>query len=443
MQDLNKREMLGIGFMIFSIFFGAGNLIFPPLMAQNAGSNFIPATIGFLITSIGLPLLGLIVISLQGGKYNDFIAQRVHPRFVTIAMGLLYLSIGPLFAVPRTSAVSFEIGIKPFLAIDDLWLGQIVYSAFFFIRTYFFAVNPNKVIDYVGKILSPALLVFLCVLFARTFYEPIGHVLEPREEYELAPFFNGFTNGYLTMDLLASVAIGAMVSKAIMKKGITDTRSVGRVCIKASVLAVVLMCFVYISLAYLGATSPSVLGYFSNGGMILSAATYYFFGDGGKLILAAIIGFACLTTSIGMCCTFSEYFEEATDGLLKYKVLLRFAVIFSFITSNAGLTELIRITLPFLVALYPIFIVLVLLSLFDKQLGGQKAPFCCGLLVTFPFSILDGIKAAGYESAGIDAFLTANLPLYSAGMGWLIPAVIAVAAGCIYGKLKYHNNSAA
>ena len=252
MQDLNKREMLGIGFMIFSIFFGAGNLIFPPLMAQNAGSNFIPATIGFLITSIGLPLLGLIVISLQGGKYNDFIAQRVHPRFVTIAMGLLYLSIGPLFAVPRTSAVSFEIGIKPFLAIDDLWLGQIVYSAFFFICTYFFAVNPNKVIDYVGKILSPALLVFLCVLFARTFYEPIGHVLEPREEYELAPFFNGFTNGYLTMDLLASVAIGAMVSKAIMKKGITDTRSVGRVCIKASVLAVVLMCFVYISLAYLG-----------------------------------------------------------------------------------------------------------------------------------------------------------------------------------------------
>ncbi|MDD3115291.1 MAG: branched-chain amino acid transport system II carrier protein, partial [Anaerovibrio sp.] len=164
------KDLLSVGFMVFSIFFGAGNLIFPPLLAQNAGTSFPIAIVGFLITGIGLPLLGLVAIVKAGGKYTKLVEKRVHPVFRVITFGILFLAIGPLFAVPRTGAVSFEIGIKSFLAVDDLMMGQAVYTALFFVVTYIFAANPTKLVDTIGKVLSPLLLLFLCVLFVRTFY---------------------------------------------------------------------------------------------------------------------------------------------------------------------------------------------------------------------------------------------------------------------------------
>ena len=209
------KEMFSVGFMVFSIFFGAGNLIFPPLLAQNAGTNYPMAVIGFLTTGIGLPLLGLIAIVKFSGKYTELVEQRVHPWFRIITFGLLYLAIGPLFAVPRTGAVSFEIGIRPFLPVDFMAEGQYIYTAIFFILTYFFAANPSRLVDTVGKVLSPVLLLFLCVLFVRTFYAPIGEILPPVDQYIDAPFASGFTDGYLTMDLLAALAVGGLAISAV------------------------------------------------------------------------------------------------------------------------------------------------------------------------------------------------------------------------------------
>ena len=421
--------MLSIGFMVFSIFFGAGNLIFPPLMAQNAGTNYPIAIMGFLITGIGLPLLGLIAIVKVSGKYTELVEKRVHPWFRIITFGLLYLAIGPLFAVPRTGAVSFEIGIRPFLSIANMAEGQYIYTAVFFALTYFFAVNPSRIVDMVGKILSPVLLLFLCVLFARTFYAPIGEIPLPINQYIDAPFASGFTDGYFTMDLLAALAVGGLAISAVKEKGITEPKSIYRTCIKACLIAVILMGTVYTALAYLGATCPSVLGYSANGGIILSSATYVFFGDAGKLILAFIIGFACLTTSIGVSAAFASYYQYVSDGRLDYKKLLLGSTLFSYWAANMGLTELIRISVPFLVALYPIFIVLVILSLCDDFLQQNALVYRLSIGMTLPFSILDGLQAAEISPSGIHDFLTAYLPLYSVNLGWLLPAVLGAILG--------------
>lgn len=429
MQKLSFKEMLSIGFMVFSIFFGAGNLIFPPLMAQNAGTNYPIAIMGFLITGIGLPLLGLIAIVKVSGKYTELVEKRVHPWFRIITFGLLYLAIGPLFAVPRTGAVSFEIGIRPFLSIDSMTEGQYIYTAVFFALTYFFAVNPSRIVDMVGKILSPVLLLFLCVLFARTFYAPIGEIPLPINQYIDAPFASGFTDGYFTMDLLAALAVGGLAISAVKEKGITEPKSIYRTCIKACLIAVILMGTVYTALAYLGATCPSVLGYSANGGIILSSATYVFFGDAGKLILAFIIGFACLTTSIGVSAAFASYYQYVSDGRLDYKKLLLGSTLFSYWAANMGLTELIRISVPFLVALYPIFIVLVILSLCDDFLQQNALVYRLSIGMTLPFSILDGLQAAEISPSGIHDFLTAYLPLYSVNLGWLLPAVLGAILG--------------
>lgn len=436
MSKLSFKELISVGFMVFSIFFGAGNLIFPPLLAQDAGTNFLVAMGGFFVTGIGLPLLGLIALVSVGGKYEALVSERLHPWFLVITFSLLYLVIGPFFAMPRTGAVSFEIGIRPFLAIDDLRMGQFIYTAVFFAVTYFFAANPSRLVDRVGKILCPLLLFFLCILFARTFYEPIGTILEPINEYVENPFSTGFVSGYQTMDMLASLAIGGLAITAVKEKGITEPGAIRTVCIKACIVAIVLMAMVYGSLAYLGATCPSVLGYSANGGVILSSATYVFFGDTGKIILAVIIGFACLTTSIGISAASAGYFQYVLGGRVGYKPILAVSVFFTFLAANLGLTELIRISIPFLVALYPIFIVLVLLSLFDRFTGKCKYIYWWSIGLTIPISLLDGLQTAGIGLDGLQELLKAWLPLYGINMGWLLPALVGIPLGLLHGYLK-------
>ncbi len=431
MKSLSKFEILSIGLMVFSIFFGAGNLIFPPALGQAAGTNLLPAILGFLLTGVGLPMLGIVAIALRGGQYTEFIAEHVHPRFAVLLLTVLYLTIGPLFAIPRTGAVSFEIGIRPFLGYEDIQLGQLVYTAGFFLLTYFLALNPTKIVSRIGKILTPLLLLFLAVLFLRSFWAPMGNIMAPEGIYRTAPFLQGFQDGYLTMDLLASLAVGAIVVNAVRMAGVEDNRSIGRICIFAGLISVTLMSGVYLSLGYLGATSASVLGLSANGGVILSSAAGIFFGSMGKALLALIIAFACLTTSCGMASACAWYFHAASDNRISYQRVLLISLLFSFAASNLGLTELIRISVPFLVAMYPVVIVLVVLSLFNAQLGGRPSVYRWSIAFTLAFSIFDGLNAAGIHPGVINDLFSQYLPLYASNLGWTTPAL----AGAILGRV--------
>jgi len=424
-------DIFVIGLMMFSIFFGAGNLIFPPALGQEAGHNLLPAMAGFLLTGVGLPLLGIVAIALQGGHYTEFISEKVHPKFAMALLSILYLTIGPLFAVPRTGAVSFEIGIRPFLSEEYMELGQAVYTGIFFLCTYYLALNPSKLVERVGKILTPILLAFLAILFFRAFGSPLGDILDATGHYAIAPFAQGFQDGYLTMDLLASLAVGSLVVNAIRMKGVSDNLKISRLCILCGILAVSLMAVIYGSLSYIGATSASVLGHSPNGGVLLADAARLFFGTSGGLILAVIIAFACLTTSCGMVSACAWFFSNATKNGIAYHRIVLFSSIFAFVFSNVGLTQLISISVPFLVAIYPNIIVLVILSLFARWIGERKAVYRCAIAFTLPFCLMDGLNAAGIQIQEINYLLSQYIPFFGIMLGWFVPALTGTVIGAV------------
>ncbi len=432
MGAFKKSELLTIGFMMFSVFFGAGNLIFPPALGQAAGDHSVLAMIGFLMTGVGLPLLGISAIALQGGRYIELMRRRLPRLYVGALLAVLYLTIGPLFAIPRTGAVSFEIGIRPFLSQDSIELGEGIYTFLFFAATYYLAINPNKLIDRVGKMLTPLLLVGLAVLFVVAFLHPLGPIGPATGSYVASPFAQGFQDGYQTMDLLATIAIGTLVVNAVRMRGVTEDKVIGQVCLAAGLITVTLMAIVYGSLAYLGATSISVLGHSANGGQLLAAAVDIFFGKAGGGLLALIIMLACLTTSCGMASGTAWYFNKVLNKRVSYERLLLLFVVFSFFVSNVGLTQIIALAVPFLVAIYPLVIVFVLVSLFDGKIGGRGKTYRFPMYVTLVFSLLDGLNAAGIPTPLVNSFLSQYVPFYSVMLGWLVPAVLAAFLGYGY-----------
>lgn len=429
MNQWKFSDTFVIGLMMFSIFFGAGNLIFPAALGQASGHNMAPAISGFLLTGIGLPFLGIVAIALQGGRYTEFISDKVHPKFALILLSILYLTIGPLFAVPRTGAVSFEIGIRPFLNEDNMVIGQAIYTGIFFLLTYFLALNPSKLVDRIGKLLTPVLLTFLGALFFKAFSSPLGDIMDPTGTYITSPFAQGFQDGYLTMDLLASLAVGSLVVNAIRMKGVKDQLKISKICITGGLLAISFMAVIYISLAYIGATSASVLGHSANGGTLLADSAKLFFGTSGSTILAVIIAFACLTTSCGMVSACSWFFNRTTNQHVSYNRIVLYSSIFAFVFSNVGLTELISISVPFLVAIYPNVIILVITSLFARYIGNRKYVYRCAIACVMPFCLIDGLHAAGLQFQGLDSFLTQYIPFYEIMLGWFLPALAGVLAG--------------
>ncbi len=433
MNQLKKSELLALGLMMFSIFFGAGNLIFPPALGQAAGDHLGIAMAGFLATGVGLPLLGVVAIALAGGRYIELIRARMYPWFATALLVILYLVIGPFFAMPRTGAVSFEIGIRPFLDAGSITLGQAVYTALFFGAAYYLALNPSKLMDRIGKMLTPLLLVFLVVLIARTLISPLGPVLDAAGAYVATPFSQGFQDGYQTMDLLATIAIGTIVVNAARMRGVHGTRALGEVTLFSGLISVVLMSAIYLSLSYLGATSAAVLGHSENGGQLLAAAVGILFGPWGNVLLAVIIALACLTTCCGITSGAAWFFNKLFQNKISYERLLLFFLLFSFAVSNVGLTQIIALAVPFLLLIYPLVIVFVVLSLFDGIIGSRPGIYRGALLATLVFSAIDALSAAGLGLPAITGVLSEYVPFYGIQMGWLVPAVLGAAVGGVLG----------
>ncbi|PVY37941.1 LIVCS family branched-chain amino acid:cation transporter [Pontibacter virosus] len=417
--------------MLFAIFFGAGNLIFPLSLGQAAGTELIPAIIGFLMTGVGLPLLGVIAIGMSKNEDVQSISAKVHPLFGLLFPVIIYLTIGPLFAVPRTGTVSYEIGIAPFLSegLKTSPWGMVLYSIVFFSVTYKLALNPGKVVDTIGKILTPVLLIILTVLLAKNIFSPLGEVTAPLASYEAAPFFKGFQEGYLTMDTIGSFIFGLIVINAIRSKGVDSPGQIAKVCTTAGLIAAAGLGLVYVGLAYSGATSVQTLGHLENGGLIISQISNLQFGVSGSLILSVAIIFACLTTSIGLVVACASYFNKLRPSISYKKYVLGLTLI-SALISNVGLTQIISFSIPVLVGIYPIVIVLIALTLFGPLLRNRNAVYTWSVLLTGIVSIVEGLSAAGFE-LGISKLFATYLPFYSLGMGWVIPALVGAAIGFV------------
>jgi LIVCS family branched-chain amino acid:cation transporter len=434
-DTLSVGENIVVGLMLFALFLGAGNIIFPPLLGQLAGESLVIAIFGFLITGVGLPLLAVIAIAKSGGDLQE-IASRVHPMFGLIFTVVVYLVIGPLFAIPRTATVSYEIGVAPFL--PEAWLLEawplIVFSILFFIVTVLFALNPTKLVDRIGKILTPILIVVISLLTIKSMITPMGDIGPTQGAYKESPFFESFLQGYLTMDVLAALVFGIVVIHALKDKGVSSREELVKSTIFAGVIAAVGLSLVYISLSYIGATSTEAIGIHDNGGSILALSSNALFGSFGSIILAITIAFACLTTSIGLVAAASQFFEKLTPKV-SYKMYVFIFAGFSAVVSNVGLAQLISFSVPVLLAIYPLAIVLMILSFIDKSFNRAPIVYRLSLLFTSFISIFDGFKAAGITFSAVERVLT-NLPLYSQGIGWLIPGIVGGIIGFIIYKIK-------
>ena len=430
----SKSTTLAIGFMLFALFFGAGNLIFPVLMGQMSGSNIWEATLGFIVTGVGLPLLGVLAIGYSGSSDLYTMAKRVHPLFAIVFTTVLYLAIGPLFAMPRTGTVSYEIGIKPLIGDMNNTLAMAIFTIIFFAITCFFALRPGKIVDVVGKMLTPILLIFIALLIFAAVFNPLGNFTAPNDSYTEYAFFKGFQEGYLTMDTLASFVFGIIIINAVRSTGVRSKKEMMTSVTKAALIAAGLLALIYAGLAYLGASSVKEIGTFDNGGAILAAVSHHYFGSYGSVVLGLTVIAACLTTSIGLVTACAAYFNTLAPRL-SYKTYAIILSVFSAMVANVGLAKLIAISVPVLTAIYPLAICLIFLTFLHKAFKGLSEVYIYSLGLTFLVSLFDGFNAAGLKIEAVNN-LFAYLPLHSVGLGWVVPAILGAIIGYTIGMMK-------
>jgi branched-chain amino acid:cation transporter, LIVCS family len=430
--------LITLGFMLFALFFGAGNLIFPVMLGQSAGTNIWSANAGFIVTGVGLPLLGIIAVGISGKSDVQSLASRVHPIFGIIFTVVLYLAIGPLFAIPRVGTVSFEIGFKPYIPEDYTVMGLLIYTIIFFGLTVFLSLKSSKIVDIVGKLLTPVLLLIIAILIITAFYNPLGQFQSPTEHYMNNAFFKGFQEGYLTMDALAAFVFGIIIINAVKEKGASSKKEILMAVSKAGVLAAAILGAIYASLSFIGASSVDRLGLLDNGGAVLSSVSNYYFGSYGSVLLSLIVSGACLTTSIGLVTSCGSYFSKMMPSI-SYKTFVIIFSVFSAVLANYGLSELIAISVPVLVTIYPLTICLIALTFLHPLFKGEKEVYQGSMSFTLVVALFDGLNAAGIAIAPINDLFTKILPLYEVGLGWIVPAIVGGICGYIFGALRKKN----
>ena len=341
LKFLKKNPYVSIGLMLFALFFGAGNLIFPAFLGQNAGTNLSTAMIGFIIMGVGLPLLGVIVMGYSGAEDLLDLSSRAGKVFGVAFTTLLYLTIGPFFAIPRTGTTTYELGLSSLVAPENTTIAQAIFLAFFMGLTLWLAISPNKLVDRIGTVITPVLLLSMVVLIVASLVKPMGVAQEPTKTYQTTSlaFTNGLMEGYNTMDALASLVFGIIVINSVKLYGAKTKKEVFNNAAKSAIIAAVLLALVYVFISNIGATSVSVLGLQKTGAGVLTGATTYYFGNVGKLLLFVIVFLACLTTSVGLVTACASFFVRLYDKV-SYKTYAVALTLFSFAVGNYGLKQL-------------------------------------------------------------------------------------------------------
>lgn len=416
-QQLTLAEIMALGFMTFALFLGAGNIIFPALAGLKSGAGLWQVAAGFLITGVGLPLLTVVALARMGGGLDRLTLPvgRLPGRIFAV---VVYLAIGPMFATPRTAVVSYEIGMVPFFS-DSGW-ALLVYSALYFALVFYLALHPGRMLERIGQLITPVLLLALAVLGAAAVFKPAGAFGPGLDPYSSRPVVQGFLDGYLTMDALGALAFGVVIAASIRSRGVTARSAVTRYSIYAGLIAAAGMAFVYLSLFYLGAGSYSIASDADNGGQILARYVAFAFGDAGNLLLAVVITLACITTATGLLVACAEFFQQTWGW--RYRRSLVLLVLFSWAVSNQGLTQLIKVSVPVLIGLYPLAIVLVGLSFMRGWWHKPRPVWRVTLAVALVFGVLDMLVAAGAPLA-LDRW-PVKPPLMDLQLAWLVPVLV-------------------
>ena len=428
------KNRLLIGLTLFSMFFGAGNLIFPPYLGSLAGASMPWAMAGFVITAVCFPIFAVITVARFGGLQN--LAGRVHPVFAVLFTVLIYLVIGPFLGIPRTASTSFEMAIAPFLSMataSELTIGehataQAIYLVFFFALAAGLALTPERLTEKLGKYASPALITLIVGLFVTCLIHPLADYGITFPPYDYHAFLRGFLEGYQTMDTLAALNFGLIIAINLRALGVHSTTEVVRETVRAGFIAGALLIVIYCALAHIGATVGGAGLFTANGAQTLTTATEVQYGSSGSLVLGAIYFVACLGTCVGLLSCCANYFTQIMPAL-SYRSWLLFCALCSFIVSNAGLDLLLKASIPVLMAIYPPALMLVILGLTHHFNRNFSRIYPMTITLTSIVSI-----GSALQNCGFTVPLLSSLPFYSVGLEWIAPALIGWVIGLLYSK---------
>ena len=417
--DSMKKKLLDtiiIGFALFAIFFGAGNLIFPPYLGVTAGENWGIATLAFLISDPLLSIIAVMVVAALGGSALN-VGRRVHPLFASALAAICVLLIGPIFAVPRTGASTHEIFVQSYFPSAPQWITSLVFFGIVLWITY----QENSVMDAIGKYLTPILLFILFCIF-------VAAIVQPDATFATTDgtglFAQGFKEGYQTMDVLGAPLLAGVVMKDITRRGYLNKKDQFRMMFGVGIVAFILLALVYSTLAYSGASMSTVIDSTAQRAAMLTTIVKNLLGSWGQLAMGLAVCFACLTTAIGLTTTCGQYFEEVSKGKISYKKTILVTVAVEFIISLVGVDSLINLAVPVLTFIFPIMIALILFSAFDKYvpydwtyLGAVIGAGIVGLVQGInTLSQLLGGNLLGDAATWIGTF-----PLATYGLEWIVP----------------------
>ncbi|UXI04370.1 branched-chain amino acid transport system II carrier protein [Photobacterium sp. TY1-4] len=414
---MKKRDITAIGFTTFALFLGAGNLIFPPMMAQNAGEQWLLAMAGFLISAVGLPALTIVVLGRLSATDK---LTRALPDWLGKTFWLaVFFTLGPAFVLPRAVNVAYEMGIKPFTSTDLL----LPFSVLFCALSLFLAIKPGKIVDIIGKFMTPGLIIMLSILVVAALFDPQGTTTSAREDYQATPLTQGLLEGYMTLDAIAAVAFGWVIIQAIKAKGVHTPAKIRQYSYIIAGIYILLMSGCYLAMGYLGATSSTIASNATNGGMILTRYAAAVLGPQGQSLLAIITLTACLTTMVGLTNANAEYFRQSYR--LKFNRVAAVVTILTALVSNIGLEQLIAFSLPLILTLCPVAISLILAACFPSA---NNAALKYLVYTAILFGSLDTLSVLKMMPQACDMGLQQWLPLYTQHLSWLLPSFLVLAA---------------
>ena len=443
-RSLTLKETVALTSMLFGMFFGAGNLIFPAMLGINAGSSIWSAYLGVFVTAVGIPMLAVVALGISRSEGVVELSGRVSKGYSLFFCTLLYLTIGPLFAIPRCASTAFSVGAVKLLPGGHEGLFLALFSLAFFAATLCFSLKPGGIMTWIGKWLNPVFLLFLAVLVIAALLKPITGVssVSPAAGYETgsSAFFRGFLEGYNTLDALAGLAFGIVVIDVVRSHGVTQPGDVARNTAKAGIFSCLFMGFIYLFITLISTQSAPICASAANGGEVLGLIADHYFSAAGSVLLTAIVTFACLKTAIGLVTSCSKAFVDMFPNGPGYN---QWAVIFSVVSfgiANFGLSSIVAWCVPVLMFLYPLAITLVLLALFGKCFGNRRTVYVWTTAFTLVAAVFDMVGAVSGMVpdnallSGLTGFAGKVLPLYSLGLGWVCPAAVGLIVGLIVSR---------
>lgn len=444
-KHLTFKQKILVAGTLFGMFFGAGNLIFPVHLGQLAGRNVIPAMIGFIITAVGIPIMGVAAI---GNTHSDGLQQlsnKVGKGYGYVFSCLLYLTIGPGFAIPRCATTSFTVGVAPMLSAGaSESIALLIFSVIFFAIVLILSLRPGEITVWIGKVITPIFLVFLAILVVTALINPSTSVsdVEPAAGYQTGALSLGFIEGYNTMDAIAGLAFGIVVIDIIRSMGVTDDSDVAKDVLSSGLLTSIPMIVIYVTTILMGTQSRGLFETSENGGIALAQISGHYLGRAGSLVLAVTITCACLKTAIGLVTSCSDAFSRMFPKGLSYRAWAVIFTVLSFLISNFGLSKIISYSLPLLLFLYPLAITLILLALFGNLFHHDRAVYvsvtaftCIAALFDLAKALPANLKTALHLDSAV-GLAEKILPFFDISLGWVLPAFVGLVLGLIIHFVK-------